>query len=115
MMAATLHTINIRLSPEQILFTINHARDDAILVHEDFVPVLTQIQDRIERPVKLILVSERETPAALPDGFVAEYEAMLGAAEPGFAFADFGAVVSVNGRARTATPRASCRSSCAWV
>src|SRR5438034_2275095 len=28
MMGAVLHTVNIRLSPEQILYTINHARRD---------------------------------------------------------------------------------------
>src|ERR1700756_5597124 len=33
MMGAVLHTINVRLSPEQVLYTINHAGDDAILVN----------------------------------------------------------------------------------
>lgn len=89
MMAATLHTINIRLSPEQILFTINHARDDLILVHKDFLPVLTQIKDRIERPVKLILLSDGKALITLPEGFLAEYEAMLGTADTSFVFDDF--------------------------
>ncbi len=39
MMGAVLHTINIRLSVEQILYTINHAEDDVILVHADFFGV----------------------------------------------------------------------------
>ena len=50
MIGATLHTVNIRLSPEQILYTINHAEDDLILCHVDFLPVLSEIADRIERP-----------------------------------------------------------------
>src|SRR4029077_4668824 len=33
MMGAVLHTVNVRLAPEQILHTINHARDDVILVN----------------------------------------------------------------------------------
>ena len=45
MMGAVLHTVNIRLSPEQILYTINHAQDDIILVHSDFVPVIEQIAE----------------------------------------------------------------------
>jgi len=40
MIAAVLHTINVRLSPEQILYTINHAEDDVILLHADFVPII---------------------------------------------------------------------------
>ena len=40
MIGAVLHTINVRLAPEQILYTINHAHDTALLVHDDFVPLL---------------------------------------------------------------------------
>ncbi|MCF8029057.1 MAG: AMP-binding protein, partial [Desulfobacteraceae bacterium] len=38
MMGAVLHTINIRLSAEQLIYTINHAEDDVILVNEEFLP-----------------------------------------------------------------------------
>ena len=58
MMGAVLHTINVRLSPEQILYTINHAEDDVILVHEDFVPLIAQIRERFERAPKLVLVRD---------------------------------------------------------
>ena len=40
MIGAVLHTINIRLSPDQLIYTIEHAEDKLILVHEDFIPVL---------------------------------------------------------------------------
>ena len=36
MMGAVLHTVNVRLSPEQMLYTINHAEDDVILVNSEF-------------------------------------------------------------------------------
>jgi fatty-acyl-CoA synthase len=42
MMGAVLHTINVRLSPEQILYTINHAEDDVILVNAEVLPVWTR-------------------------------------------------------------------------
>ena len=58
MMGAVLHTINVRLSPEQILYTIDHAEDDVILLHEDFLPLIEQIRGRFERPPKLVLMSE---------------------------------------------------------
>ena len=44
---AILHTINVRLSPAQILYTINHAQDKVILIHEDFLPILTAVKDQI--------------------------------------------------------------------
>ena len=58
MMGATLHTINVRLSPEQILYTINHAGDDIILAHADFAQLLDQIADRFKRPVAIVLLQD---------------------------------------------------------
>ena len=55
MIGSTLHTVNVRLSPEQLLYTINHAEDDAILCHVEFLPLLNQIAERISRPFKLII------------------------------------------------------------
>lgn len=87
MLGAVLHTVNIRLSPEQILYTINHAQDDAILCHEDFLPVLQPLLPRITRPATLILLSDRPD-APLPEGFAGEFEALLAAEADGFSFPD---------------------------
>ena len=84
MLGATLHTVNVRLSPEQILYTINHAQDDAILVHCDFLPLLLPLLPRITRPVVLVLLSDG--PADLPHGFAGAYEDLPGL--DGFAFPD---------------------------
>ena len=89
MMGAILHTINIMLSPQQILYTINHAKDDVILVHQDFVPMIEQIIDHIEHPVKLILLTDENVTPDLPAGFVTDYESMLHQAEEGYLFEDF--------------------------
>ena len=64
MMGAVLHTINVRISPEQILYTINHAQDDVILVNAEFLPILEAIQDKIRPSCKLVLISDQ--PSAPP-------------------------------------------------
>ncbi len=87
MLGATLHTVNVRLSPEQILYTINHAEDDVILVHVDFLPILSQIASRIERPVRLVLLADQ--PAPLPANFAGEYEDIVAAAPTASPFEDF--------------------------
>lgn len=89
MLGATLHTVNVRLSPDQIVYTINHAEDDAILVHRDFVPLLAGVMDRITRPVRLILLDDAPGPIPAELPFAGEYEALLAAAAPVFAFPDF--------------------------
>ncbi len=89
MMGAVLHTVNIRLSLEQILYTINHAEDDIILVHADFCPIIEQISDRFERPIKLVLLDDGEEKPELPQGYLIDYESMMEAAASDFEFPDF--------------------------
>lgn len=89
MIGATLHTVNIRLSPDQVLYTINHAEDDLILCHSDFAPMLAQVADRIERPAKVVLLQDAQAPAPRGVDWVGEYEALLAKAGPVIDFPDF--------------------------
>jgi len=43
MMGAILHTVNVRLPPEQIAYTMNHAEDDFVMVRDEFLPLATKI------------------------------------------------------------------------
>jgi len=88
MMGATLHTINVRLSPEQILYTINHARDDVILVNSEFLPILEQIWDRVEGVKSLIWIDDAGGAPKTKLSFAAEYETLLEDAEAHYAFPD---------------------------
>src|SRR5450756_2136098 len=76
MMGAVLHTQNWRLSPGQILYTMNHAEDDVVLIHEDFLPLLEEIRDQLTTVKKIILITESGfVKKAVP--FDGEYEGML--------------------------------------
>ena len=89
MLGAVLHTVNVRLSPEQILYTIDHAEDDVLLIHSEFLPILEQIRGRIDTVKQYVLLSDGgETPAG-PVTFAGEYEALLTTAAPSFDFPDF--------------------------
>ena len=88
MMGAVLHTVNVRLAPDEILYTINHAEDDVVLVHRDFLPVLERIAERIARPVAFVLLADEPGAAETTVPLAGEYEALLAAAEPDFAFPD---------------------------
>jgi fatty-acyl-CoA synthase len=88
-MGAVLHMVNVRLSPEQILYTINHAQDDVLLVHSDFLPLLEGIKDRIERVRTIVLLSDDNRRPTTALDLAGEYEALLATASPHFAFPDF--------------------------
>ncbi len=89
MMGAVLHTINVRLSPEQLIYTINHAEDDIILVNEEFLPLLEAVKDQFETVKKIILISDSgQTPETglTIDG---EYENLVNSAGATYDFPDF--------------------------
>ena len=77
MMGAVLHTINIRLSPEQLVYTINHAEDDVILVNSDFVPVLESIKDQLKTVKRFVLLTDADPAQSSSLDFAGEYEALL--------------------------------------
>ena len=90
MMGAVLHTVNIRLAPAQIAYTIDHAEDDVILVHADFLPLMEEVMPLVKRDVRLILL--RDDPAQSPESafdFITSYDAMMAAPADDFVFPDF--------------------------
>ena len=86
MMGAVLHTVNVRISPEQMLYTINHAEDDVILVHADFLPLIEAMRAKIRPGVKLVLIADGRSDVATSLSFAAEYEAMLAESKAAFEF-----------------------------
>ncbi len=89
MMGAVLHTVNVRLSPEQILYTMRHAEDTAVLVHEDFLPVLETVADRLDTVRRFILIRDGEQTPASSIPLAVEYEELLARSEPSYTFPDF--------------------------
>jgi fatty-acyl-CoA synthase len=89
MLGAVLHTINIRLSPEQILYTMNHAEDKFVLVNSEFVPLYNGIASQLTTVEKTLLLTDEEKKGADLPALVGEYEQLLAAASPHYDFADF--------------------------
>jgi fatty-acyl-CoA synthase len=86
MMGAVLHTVNVRLAPEQILHTINHARDDVILVNSEFVPILEAIRGQVRPGVRFVLIDEGSQPPITAVEFAGEYEQLLATADTPYPF-----------------------------
>jgi fatty-acyl-CoA synthase len=86
MMGAVLHMVNVRISPEQVLYTINHAEDDVILINAEFLPMLQGIRGKIRPGVQFVLITDGAEVAHGRIEFAAEYESMLAAATPAFDF-----------------------------
>ncbi len=89
MIGAVMHTVNVRLSPEQIVFTIDHAEDDFILLNSEFLPLIEQVKGRIDTVKEYILIDDGETPPESTITFAGEYEQLLAESSEDFEFKDF--------------------------
>ncbi|HHH41131.1 MAG TPA: fatty acid--CoA ligase, partial [Chloroflexi bacterium] len=78
---AILHTINPRLAPEDLVYTMMHAEDEVLIFHEDFLPLVEKIRPRLSTVRKYILITDKPEK---PDvkGIDAEYEELLAGATP---------------------------------
>lgn len=89
MIGAVVHTINVRLSPEQILYTMNHAEDRVVLVNSDFAGLYQAIAGQLTTVDKTILLTDGPDKQADLPSLVGEYEQLLAAANPHYDFPDF--------------------------
>ena len=89
MIGAVLHTINVRLSPDQIVYTMNHADDAVVLVHDDFLPVLESVKGDIKTVRNYIQLTDDASAKSTELPTAGEYEALLAKAGTSFDFPDF--------------------------
>ncbi|MDV6378126.1 long-chain fatty acid--CoA ligase [Sporosarcina sp. GW1-11] len=74
---AVLHMINIRLSPEHIMYIINHAEDEILLVDEEFFPHLEKMAPMLKTVKHFVIMSDnKELPKTTLEN-VHSYETLL--------------------------------------
>jgi fatty-acyl-CoA synthase len=81
-MGAVLHTLNIRLFPEQLTYVVNHAEDRVVLVDASLVPLLAKVAKDLKTVEHFVLIGSGDA-SALGDS-VLSYEELLAAEEGGF-------------------------------
>jgi fatty-acyl-CoA synthase len=88
-----LHTLNIRLFPEQLVYIANHAEDEVVFVDRSLIPLLAPLADKLDTVRHYIVIDDsgdalspaepRDSAAdvAIPEGWH-DYEELLAAAAP---------------------------------
>lgn len=79
MLGAVLHTVNVRLTPEQMAWTIRHAEDSVILLHPDFLPVAEALAPALPSVRAWVTLSDDGVPPATSLDTAGDYEALLDA------------------------------------
>ena len=78
-MGAVLHTLNLRLTPDDLAYIAGHAEDRVVIVDESLVPLLRQFRAKVPSIKNVIVIREGEgatKEAADADGLL-DYEALI--------------------------------------
>lgn len=89
MVGAVLHTVNFRLSPEQVLYTMNHAEDKIVFSNIDFFPLLKGIKSKLETSVPCVLMTDDDTLSDMDIVISGRYEELMNQASDLYEFPDF--------------------------
>jgi fatty-acyl-CoA synthase len=89
MMGAVLQTVNVRLSPDQIAYTLQSTGAKSALFHADFTALMEDLHPRLPALNTLILMHDGAAAATHDLPVAGEYEALLAAGDTPFAFEDF--------------------------
>src|SRR5437868_3815219 len=57
-MGAVLHTLNIRLFPEQLTYVVNHAQDKLIIVDDSLIPLLAKVAGDLTTVERYVVVGD---------------------------------------------------------
>ena len=80
-----LHTLNLRLFPEQVTYIVNHAEDEVIFVDKTVAGLLWPLLDTFETVRHIVVIDDGgpfDTSAPVAGKEVHDYEALLAAASP---------------------------------
>ncbi len=78
-----LHTLNIRLFPEQIVYIANHAEDEVVFVDTSLLPLLEKLAPQLKTVRHYVIMADGPMPeTSLPNAI--SYEELLAAASPDY-------------------------------
>ena len=72
-MGAVLHTLNLRLSPEDLAYIVNHAEDKILIVDQALLPLFEKFKSSVSLS-KVVVIQQREDP--VPEEYL-DYEDIL--------------------------------------
>ncbi|HEY0447787.1 long-chain fatty acid--CoA ligase [Actinophytocola sp.] len=81
-MGAVLHTLNIRLFPEQLTYVANHAEDHVVLVDATLVPLLAKVLPTFDTVKHVVVVNGDASTLEAPDGVIVHSYADLLEGQP---------------------------------
>jgi fatty-acyl-CoA synthase len=80
-MGAVVHTLNLRLHPDEIGYIAGHAEDSVVVVDQSLLPLFEKFRAKVKSLRHVVVVKDKGEP--VPEG-MHEYEALLETGAPAF-------------------------------
>jgi fatty-acyl-CoA synthase len=90
-MGAVLHTLNIRLFPEQLTYVVNHAEDRIVLVDDNLVPLLAKVAGDLKTVERFVVIGDGDASVlreVRPDTEILRYSDLLAGGDEQFDWPD---------------------------
>ncbi|MFB6633684.1 long-chain fatty acid--CoA ligase [Streptomyces sp. NPDC056362] len=89
-MGAVLHTLNLRLHPDQLGYIVEHAEDTVLLVDATLLDLLVPLRDRLDGVRHVVVIGDAPEPDLPAHLAVHRWDALLAAERPGYDWPDLG-------------------------
>jgi fatty-acyl-CoA synthase len=80
-MGAVLHTLNVRLFPDQLEHVVNHGEDKVVIVDSSLAPLFARVRTKCPTVEHIVVVGDSDVSSL---GETIAYEDLLEAEEPGY-------------------------------
>ena len=77
-----LHTLNIRLFPEQLTYVVEHAADEAIFIDRSLLPAFWPLAEQMKGVEHFVVMDDGGDEEIPDDPRIRDYEELIAAAEP---------------------------------
>src|SRR5699024_1919962 len=85
-MGSVLHTINISLSPEHIIYIIKYAENQIMFIHEDILHLIEKIHSQLQTLEVFVVMTDKSEILNSPLKTLYSYEKLLQTGDPTYPF-----------------------------
>src|SRR5207249_3322971 len=86
LLGGVLHTLNLRLHPDELAYIVNHAHDRAVIVDASLLPLWQTVRPQVKVPIEIVIGGDRSAKASRSDADEAsrskDYETLVAGAKP---------------------------------
>ena len=82
LLGGVLHTLNLRLHPDELAYIVNHAQDRAVIVDASLLPLWEKVRPEVKVPIEIVVGGPSTAPGTGAKDGALDYESLVASAAP---------------------------------